>query len=153
MVDGIGIGQNELGDGDEGVPILQQGLEDGGQSLRGVEGGVVEEHNGAGLHLGGDPLGDLPGGDVLPVQAVPVPNRFKPLGRRGCRGDGMACSLAGPGVDSGAYRGLSVTPASQISSGAEKNGYAYSQGRNIAYNDKKLDRYTIWETKQNGRDE
>ena len=83
VVDGVvgtaAAGQDELGDGHEGVALLEQALEDIRQSLRGVEGGVVEEDNGTRAHLGGHPLGDLAGGDFLPVQAVHVPNSFKPL--------------------------------------------------------------------------
>ena len=87
MVDGVvGVvrpGEDQLRDGDEGVPVPEQGLQDAGQGLRGVEGRVVEEHDGAGLHPGGDPLGDLAGGEVLPVQAVTFPNSFKPVYRGG----------------------------------------------------------------------
>ena len=75
MVDGVvGVvlpGQDELGDGHKGVALLQDGLDDPGQGLGGVLGRVVEQHDGAGLHLAGDPLGDLAGRDLLPVQAVP----------------------------------------------------------------------------------
>lgn len=83
MVDGVvGVvcaGEDQLRDGDEGVPLLEQGLQDAGQGLRRVDGRVVEQDNGAGLHLGGDPLGDLRRGELLPVQAVTVPHSFKPL--------------------------------------------------------------------------
>ena len=67
------------------VALLEQGLDDAGQRLRGVEGGVVEEDDGAGLHPGRHPLRDLPGGELFPVQTIPIPNSFKPLGRAGCR--------------------------------------------------------------------
>ena len=73
MVDGIVAGEQELGDGDEGVALPEQGLENGGQGLGGVEGGVVEQDDGAGGDLFRDPAGDLVGGQVLPVQAVHVP--------------------------------------------------------------------------------
>ena len=80
VVDGVvGVvfaGEDQLRDGDEGVPLLEQGLQDAGQGLRRVDGRVVEQDNGAGLHLGGDPLGDLRRGELLPVQAGTVPNRF-----------------------------------------------------------------------------
>ena len=49
MVDGVLPGENDLGDGDKGVALLEEGLDDGGQGLRGVEGGVVEQDNGPGL--------------------------------------------------------------------------------------------------------
>jgi len=38
----------------------------------------VEQHDAAGLYAGADPLGDLARGQVLPVQAVPNGNSFKP---------------------------------------------------------------------------
>ena len=89
MVDGVvcaaGAGEDELGDGHKGVALLEQGLQNGGQSLGGVEGGIVEEHDGSRLNLAGDPLDNLRGGQILPVQAVTVPNRFKPPGGRGRR--------------------------------------------------------------------
>lgn len=44
-----------------------------------MEGGIVEEDNGAGLHLGHHPLGDVGGGQILPVQTVTIPNNFKAL--------------------------------------------------------------------------
>ena len=91
VVDGIVCaalaGEDELGDGDEGVALLKQSFKNPRQSLRGMLGGVVEQDDGAGLDLGGDPLGDLGGRKVLPVQTIYVPNRGKPLGHlffRGC---------------------------------------------------------------------
>ena len=42
-----------------------------------MEGGVVEQDDGAGLDLGGHPLDDLSGGQVLPVQAVTECNKGK----------------------------------------------------------------------------
>lgn len=77
VVDGVLPGEEDLGDGDEGVALLEKGLDDGGQGLRGVEGGVVEQDDGARLDLGGDAPGDLAGGEVLPVQAVTECNKGK----------------------------------------------------------------------------
>ena len=62
MVNGVITGQDDLGDGDEGISLLKQGLDDGGQGLRSVERGVVEQDDGARLDLGGHPPGNLPGG-------------------------------------------------------------------------------------------
>ena len=73
----VGPRQQELGDWHKGVALLEQGLQNGGQGLRGVEGRVVEEDDRPRLHPAHHPLGDLFGGEVLPVQAVTVPNRFK----------------------------------------------------------------------------
>ena len=74
VVDGVllaaGPRQDELGDGHKGIALLQKSLDDAGQGLRGVEGGVVEQDDGARLDLGGDAPGNLAGGEVLPVQAV-----------------------------------------------------------------------------------
>lgn len=70
MVNGVGLGQDDLGDGDEGIAILQQTLDNAGQRLRGVLGGVVKEDDGAGADLGGHSFGDLSGGEVLPVQGI-----------------------------------------------------------------------------------
>ena len=58
VVDGVLPGEEDLGDGDEGVALLEKGLDDSGQGLGGVEGGVVEQDDGAGLNLAGHPLGD-----------------------------------------------------------------------------------------------
>ena len=49
VVDGILPLQNQLGDGHKLVAILKQGLDDAGQGLRRVLGGVVEEDDGARL--------------------------------------------------------------------------------------------------------
>lgn len=77
MVDGVLPRQDDLGDGDESVSLLEEGLYDGGQRLRGVEGGVVEQDDGPRLNLGGHPLGNLPRRQVLPVQAVTKCNKGK----------------------------------------------------------------------------
>ncbi len=77
MVNGIVPCEDDLRDGDEGIALLKQGLNDAGESLRRVKGGVVKQDNGPGLYLGGHPPGDLSGGQVLPVQAVTFPYRFQ----------------------------------------------------------------------------
>ena len=74
--------QDKLAHGDDLVPLLEEIFQDGGEGLRGVEGGVVEEDDGAGGDLGGYPLGDGGGVVVLPVQAVPTGS--------GCKGKGIA---------------------------------------------------------------
>ena len=49
MVNGIvgaaGAGQDKLGDGQKGIAILEQSLQNGRQSFRGVERGAAEEHD------------------------------------------------------------------------------------------------------------
>lgn len=79
VVDGVGLGEDDLGDWDEGIAVLEQALDNARQGLRGVFGGVVEQDDGAGTDLGGHPLGDLTGGEVFPVQTVPVPYLFQLL--------------------------------------------------------------------------
>ena len=73
VVNGVLPGEDKLGDGHKGVPLLGQLFQNGGQGLRGVEGGVVEEDDGPRPHLAGHPLGDLFRRDLLPVQAVHIP--------------------------------------------------------------------------------
>ena len=51
VVDGVFPGEDDLRDGHKGVPLLEQGLNDGGQGLRGVQGGVVEQNDGPRLHF------------------------------------------------------------------------------------------------------
>ena len=82
----VGPWQDDLRDGHKGIALLEQGLNDTGQGLRGVEGGIVKEDDGTGLDLAHHPLGNLRGGKILPVQAVHIPNRFKRLGSKGYRG-------------------------------------------------------------------
>lgn len=83
VVDGVGRGQNELGDGEDGVAVVDEAGEDSGQRLRRVEGGVVEQHDAARLHLGGHPPADGIRVVVLPVQGVPIGKDLKPLRRKG----------------------------------------------------------------------
>ena len=77
VVDGVLPGEDDLRDGDKGVALLEKSLDDGGQGLGGVKGGVVKQDDGPRLHLGGHPPGDLPGLQVLPVQAVTECNKGK----------------------------------------------------------------------------
>ena len=79
MVDGIVAGEDQLGDGYKGIALLSELFQDGGQGLGGVEGRVMKENDGPRAYLAGHPLGDLVGGDLLPVQAVTIGNRFKQL--------------------------------------------------------------------------
>ena len=70
VVDGIFAGQDQLGNGEEGETLLQKRFNNAGQCLRSMQGGVVKQHDGARLCPLGYPLGDLPGGEILPVQTV-----------------------------------------------------------------------------------
>lgn len=75
MVDGVigpaGARQNELAYGDNLIALAQQSVQDARQGLGGVEGGVVEENDGAGPDALGHALGDGGGVVFFPVQAVP----------------------------------------------------------------------------------
>ena len=75
MVDGVRPGQENLRNGNKGISLLQQPLDDGGQSRGGVLGGIVKQHDGAGLHPARHPLCDLAGGQILPVQTVNTTNK------------------------------------------------------------------------------
>ncbi len=83
VVDGVGLGQDQLGDGYHSVAIVDEAGEDGGQRLRRVQRGVVEQHDAAGLDLGGHTLADGVRVVVLPIQRVPIGNDLKPLRRKG----------------------------------------------------------------------
>lgn len=58
VVNGVGLGQDQPGDGHHSVAIVDEAGEDGGQRLRRVQRGVVEQHDAAGLDLGGHTLAD-----------------------------------------------------------------------------------------------
>lgn len=73
MVDGVGLGEDDLGDRDKGISLLEKRLKDTGQGLGRVEGGVVEQDDRPGLDPLHHPLCDFAGGEVLPVQAVHIP--------------------------------------------------------------------------------
>lgn len=85
MVDGVGLGQDQPGDGHHSVAIVDEAGEDGGQRLRRVQRGVVEQHDAAGLDLGGHTLADGVRVVVLPIQRVPIGKDLKPLRRKGLR--------------------------------------------------------------------
>ena len=67
MIDGVVSLKDDLGDGEEGVALLKQLFQNGGQRLRGVLGGVVKQDNGAGLNFGSYPLGDLRSGGIFSI--------------------------------------------------------------------------------------
>ena len=83
MVDGVGRGQNELGDGEDGVAVVDEAGEDSGQRLRRVQRGIVEQHDAPRLQVLRHPLENSLGVVVLPVQGVPIGNDLKPLRRNG----------------------------------------------------------------------
>ena len=65
-----GGGEDELGDGEDGVAVVDEAGEDSGQRLRCVEGGVVEQHDAARLYLGGHPPADGVRVIILPVEGA-----------------------------------------------------------------------------------
>ena len=69
--------QDKLAHGDDLVPLLEEIFQDGGEGLRGVEGGVVKKSDAARLYFFGDPPGDLVGLQILPVQTVTAGNKGK----------------------------------------------------------------------------
>ena len=73
MVDGVGGLQDQLGDGNNGVAFVDEATENGGEGLRRVESGVVEQHDAPRLYPGGHPLADGLCVVVLPVQGVHIP--------------------------------------------------------------------------------
>ena len=83
VVDGIVSGIDQLRDGDDGEAVPDEGFQDPGQGLRGVEGRVVEQHDAARLHLGGDTIEDGVRVVILPVQTVRVPYKGKSLWHKG----------------------------------------------------------------------
>ena len=86
VVDGVGRIEDQLADGHNGVAIVDKTAEDGGQRLRRVQRGIVEQHDAPRLHLGRHPLAYRLRVVVLPVQGVPIGNDLKPLRRKGLLG-------------------------------------------------------------------
>lgn len=74
MIHGVLSGEDELTHRDHLIALLGQIIQNRGQSLGGVEGGVVKENDGAGLNPGGHPVVDGGGSVVLPVQTINIPN-------------------------------------------------------------------------------
>lgn len=85
VVNGVLSVQNHLGDGDEGIALLKQRLDDAGKCLGGVECGVMEQDNRSGLDPGRDPLCNFVGGDIFPVQTVNTGTTVQTLRRKGFR--------------------------------------------------------------------
>lgn len=82
VVDGVGRIEDQLADGHHGVAVVDKTAEDGGQRLRRVQRGIVEQHNAPRLHLGRHPLAYRLRVVVLPVQGVPIGKDLKPLRRK-----------------------------------------------------------------------
>lgn len=82
VVDGIVFGIDQLAYRHHGVAVLAHKLQDGGQGLRCVERGIVEQNDAPRLQVLCDPLVYSLGVVILPVQAVPIGKDLKPLRRK-----------------------------------------------------------------------
>ena len=85
VVDGVVSCQDQLADGQHGVALVDEVLQNAGQRLRRMQRGVVEQHDAPRLHLGRHPLIDGVRVVVLPIQGIPVGNDLKLLRRKGLR--------------------------------------------------------------------
>ncbi len=85
MVDGVGRVEYQLADGDHSIAVIDEAAQNGGQSLRRMQCGVVEQDDAARLHLGRYALANGVRVVVLPVEGVPIGNDLKPLRRKGLR--------------------------------------------------------------------
>ncbi len=74
VVDGVGGGEEELGDGHHGVAVTDEGVQDAGQRLRCVQGGVVKQDDTAWAHLPTNALRDGGRIQVFPVQTITTGN-------------------------------------------------------------------------------
>ena len=85
VVDGVGRFEDQLGDRHNGVAIVDKAGENGGQCLRRVQRGVVEQDNAPRLHPGRHPLAYRVRVIVLPVEGVHIGKDLKPLYHKGLR--------------------------------------------------------------------
>lgn len=85
VVDGVGRIEDQLTDGHNGIPVVDQAVEDGRQGLRRVQRSVVEQHDAPRLHLGCYAPAYRIRVVVLPVQGVHIGKDLKPLRRKGLR--------------------------------------------------------------------
>ena len=70
MVDGVLPFQDDLRNGDKGVALLQQGLNDPRQSFRRMLRRIVEQHDAPRLDFTRHLLGNIRSRQVFPIQAV-----------------------------------------------------------------------------------
>ena len=84
-VDGVIPVDYVLRDGHDRVSVRLQRLDDPGERLRRVLGGVVEQYDAPRLHLREHAAGDLVGSDALPIETVTFPHSVQPLVPKGLR--------------------------------------------------------------------
>ena len=77
VVDGVGRIEDQLTDGHNGIPVVDQAVEDGRQGLRRVQRSVVEQHDAPRLQMLRDPLEDGIGIVILPIQTIPIGKGLK----------------------------------------------------------------------------
>ena len=77
MVNGVALGIDQAADGHHGVAVLMHILQDGGQGLRRMQGGVVKENDAPRLQMLRDPLEDGIGIVILPIQTIPIGKGLK----------------------------------------------------------------------------
>ena len=75
MIDGVVVFVNQLRDWYNFIPLLLKALDDAGQGLWSMLGGIVEKNYGAALYFWQHALLNLGSADLLPVEAVIV--RYK----------------------------------------------------------------------------
>ena len=80
MVNGVLPFQNDLRNGDEGIALFQQALNDTRQGFGSVLRCIMEQNDRTRLDFTCHSLGNVCCGQVFPVQAVHVPYRGKSLG-------------------------------------------------------------------------
>ena len=110
VVDGVGRIEDQLTDGHNGIPVVDQAVEDGRQGLRRVQRSVVEQHDAPRLHLGCYAPAYRIRVVVLPVQGVHIPlDRFHTHGAYG--GDDVVVILpVGTTDQRGGHAGNSTDP-------------------------------------------
>ena len=86
VIEGVFPRKQDLRDRHDLIALLLEITQNFGQRLRRVLARIVKQHDGAGAHLACHALGDLRGGDALPVEAVPIPYKGKSAWRAGLRG-------------------------------------------------------------------
>lgn len=86
VVDGVGRIEDQLTDGYNGIPVVDQAVEDGRPGPPACAARVVEQHEAPRLHLGCYAPAYRIRVVVLPVQGVPIGQRLKAVAAQGFAG-------------------------------------------------------------------